>query len=200
MANRVHYEDLVIDLYILENLTKGGGRKKIAKILFMIEETSLRNNMIFARYIMQKYRMGPYSPRIATNLENLTKNGFLNLSNRYQSNNNTNRLLKEIEELFQEYSTVFNSIDSIISEFGDFSGDQLANYIYGLPEIGLKKKNFWTYRNWEYIINPGEIKNPEFIFLLNDAWYDTLDILLNPKKLQSLQHAINDCRVGNFTL
>ncbi|GAG20663.1 unnamed protein product, partial [marine sediment metagenome] len=56
------------------------------------------------------------------------------------------------------------------------------------------------YNEFEAIINPREIYNPKFRFFLDDAWYDTIEILLNPKMLSKLQNAIKDCQVGNFTL
>ena len=200
MARRVHYEDLIIDLYLFNRLDTGGGRKKAAKILFILEEDLYHQKVVGPHYIMKRYPEGPYDKRIETNLENLTKNGYLKHTNRYYQNSVTSKFIKEIDELFQENSIIFTQFDKIIDDFGDESGNNIAEFIYSMPQIGMKRKSFFEYREFEAIIDPRTIHNPKFRFFLDDAWYDTIEILLNPKMLSKLQNAIRDCQVGNFTL
>lgn len=197
---RVNYEDLVLDLYTLKNLNTGGGRKKIAKILFLLEEELLQNNSVGPRYVMQKYPMGPYSDAIRRQLENLSFNGYIKHSNRYWSTSTTIGILYEIEDLFQEFNWLFNTLDDIIENFGDMNGDDIAEYIYSLSSIGFAHKPFDFYKDYEEIINPKKIKEPKQKFLLDDDWYDTLDILLNPKKFLGIKKSLKDCKEGNFTL
>lgn len=201
MVRRVHYEDLILDLYVLHHLDKGGGgRKKIAKLLFILEEDLYHQKVVGPNYIMKRYPEGPYAERVKTNLENLTKNGYLKHTNRYYQNSLTSKFIKEIDDLIQENSIIFTQLDKIIDDFGNESGDKIAEFIYSLPQIGMKRKSFFDYREFEAIIDPRHIYNPKFRFFLDDAWYDTIEILLNPKMFQKLQNAIKDCQVGNFTL
>ena len=96
---------------------------------------------------------------------------------------------------------MFTQLDKIIENFGTESGDKIAEFIYSLPQIGMQRKSFFDYREYyEAIIDPRKIFNPKFRFFLNDAWYDTIEILLNPKMFLKLKTAIKDCQVGNFTL
>ena len=199
MAKRVHYEDLVIDLYLLNHLDTGGGRKKVAKLLFLLEEDLFHQNKVGPHYVMQKYQMGPYNGRIETNLENLTKHGYLKHTNLYYPNSNTSKFIKEVDDLLQENSTIFNKLDDILAEFGNDSGDKIAEYIYSLPQIGMKKQSIYKYKDFEVIIDPRKITNPKFTFYLDDAWYDTIEILLNPRMFLKLQSAVKDCQLGNFT-
>jgi hypothetical protein len=201
MARRVHYEDLIIDLYLFNNLDTGGGRKKAAKILFLLEEDLFNQQIVGPQYIMKRFPEGPYDKRVETNLENLTRNGYLKYTNRYYQNSLTSKFIKEIEDLIQENSIIFTQLDNIIENFGEESGDKIAEYIYSLPQIGMQRKSFFDYREYfEAIIDPRETINPKYRFFLDDAWYDTIEILLNPKMFQKLQNAIKDCQVGNFTL
>ncbi|HEC37519.1 hypothetical protein LCGC14_1642110 [marine sediment metagenome] len=197
---RVNYEDLVLDLYILRNLNTGGGRKKIAKILFLLEEELLQKNSVGPYYVMKKYPMGPYNNAIKRQLENLSFNGYIKHSNRYWSTSTTEGFIYEIEDLFQEFSWLFNTIDDLIENFGEMNGDDIATYIYSLSSIGSAHKPFDFYEDYEEIINPKKIKNPKQQFLLDDDWYDTLDILLNPKKFLAIKKSLKDCKVGNFTI
>ncbi|MFW9881991.1 MAG: hypothetical protein ACFFG0_53690 [Candidatus Thorarchaeota archaeon] len=196
----MHYEDLIIDLYLSNKLNTGGGRKKVAKLLFLVEEDLYHENVIGPHYIMKRYPGGPYNTRIKTDLENLTKNGYLKYTNRYYQNVITSKFIKEIDELIQENSIIFTQLDKIIDDFGDESGDNIAEYIYSLPQIGMKKKSFFEYREFEEIIDPCRIFNPKCTFFLDDVWYDTIEILLNPKMFHHLKKAIRDCQIGNFTL
>lgn len=200
MARRVHYEDLIIDLYLFNRLDTGGGKKKTAKLLYLLEEDLYHQKIIGPHYIMKRYQMGPYDNRIGTNLENLTKNGYLKHTNRYYLNSLTSKFIKEIDELIQENSIIFTQLDKIIEDFGELSGDKITEFIYSLPQIGIKKKSFFEYKEFESIIDPRRINNPKYIFFLDEAWYDTIEILLNPKMLLNLQTAIKDCQLGNFSL
>lgn len=199
MARRVHYEDLILDLYVLHHLDKGGGgRKKVAKLLFLLEQNLYPQRIVGPHYVMKKYPNGPYNGRVETNLENLTKHGYLKHTNRYYSNSITSQFIKEIDDLIQENSVIFTPLDDIIDNFGEYSGDKIAQYIYSLPRIGMKKKSFLDYMEYESIIDPRRIIAPKFKFVLDDIWYDTIEILLNPKLLLKLKAAISDCQVGNF--
>ena len=199
MAARVHYEDLILDLYVLHYLDKGGGgRKKVAKLLFLLEQNLYPQRIVGSHYVMQRYPNGPYNKRIETNLENLTKHGYIKHTNRYYSNSITSQFIKEIDDLFQENSVIFTPLDGIIDNFGEYSGDKIAQYIYSLPRIGMKNQSFFDYREYEPIIDPRRIIAPKFKFVLDDIWYDTIEILLNPRLLLNLKTAIRDCQVGNF--
>lgn len=201
MARRVHYEDLIIDLYLFNRLDTGGGRKKAAKLIFLLEEDLCNQQIVGPHYIMKRFPEGPYDKRVETNLENLTKNGYLKHTNRYYQNSLTSKFIKEIDDLIQENSIIFTQLDNIIENFGEESGDKIAQYIYTLPQIGMKRKSFYDYIEYfEPIIDPREITNPKFRFFLDDAWYDTIEILLNPKMFLKLKNAVKDCQVGNFTL
>ena len=200
MVKHVHYEDLILDLYVLHHLDKGGGRKKVAKLLFLLEQDLYPQRIVGPHYIMKRYPEGPYDKRVETNLENLTKNSYLKHTNRYYQNPLTSKFIKEIDELIQENSIIFTQLDKIIENFGTESGNKIAEYIYSLPQIGMKRKSFFDYGEFEAIIDPRQINNPRFRFFLDDAWYDTIEILLNPKMLLKLKTGIVDCQVGNFTL
>ena len=200
MARRVHYEDLIIDLYLFHHLDTGGGKKKTAKLLYLLEEDLYQQQIVGPHYIMRRYQMGPYDQRVGTNLVNLTKNGYIKCTNRYYANPLTSKFIKEIDELIQENSIIFTQLDKIIENFGEESGDNIAEYIYSLPQIGMKRKSFYKYIEFEPIIDPRRIHNPKYIFFLDEAWYDTIEILLNPKMLLNLQTAIKDCQLGNFSL
>ncbi len=195
---KVNYENLVLDLYILGNLKTGGERKKIAKIFFLLEEELLQNNSVGPLYVMKKYPMGPYSDAIRRQLENLSFNSYIKHSNRYWSTSTTKGILYEIEDLFQEFNWLFNTLDDIIENFGEMNGDDIAKHIYSLSSIGFAKKPFDLYKDYEVIINPKKIKTPRQKFLLDEDWYDTLDILLNSKKFIGIKKSLKDCKEGNF--
>ncbi|MBN1216571.1 MAG: hypothetical protein JXA99_14170 [Candidatus Lokiarchaeota archaeon] len=196
--NRVNYEDLILDLYLLNKLEKGGGRKRVAKFIFLLEEDMLLKKSIGPHYNMIKCQMGPYNQKFQRNLDNLAENTYIKYSNRYYKNETTGVFLKQIDDLIQENSNLFNIFDNIIDEFQGFNGDDLAKYIYDLPHIGIKRQSFYEYEEFESIIDPRNISNPKYKFELDEDWYDTVEILLNPKILQNIQKGIKDCITANF--
>ncbi|MFX1238690.1 MAG: hypothetical protein ACFE8P_13360, partial [Promethearchaeota archaeon] len=60
------------------------------------------------------------------------------------------------------------------------------------------KKKIEDYRMYETIIDPLEIKNPRLSFFLDEDWYDTVEVLLNPQILSGLGKGIEDAKKGRF--
>lgn len=209
MARRLNYEDLITILYVFNKMKNGGGNMKIAKLLYLFEDVLYNKSIIGSNYIFKKYPMGPYDNKIGRNLQNLSINGFLkmkpryfekidNFSNVYFENYYTTKFLKKIDDLIQENSRVFNELDKIMSRFGDLRGEQLKDYLYSLNQTGLKKQKILEYSKFEVILDPKYLTTPAYKFYLDEDWYDTIEIMLNPDILSGLQKGVKDAQLGNF--
>ncbi len=208
MEMRINYEDLILNLYLISRI-KRRGNLFIAKMLYLYEEELFKKNMIGARYKMYKDHYGPYNKTIKDNMEALSKNDFLKMVpiylskydgifNLYKKNKNTLQFLKDIEELIQKYSIFFNLFDKIIDEFGNYSAKQLKDYVYSLENTGIQSKKIKEYNLYDLVLDPLMIKNPR-VFELEEDWYDTVEVLLNPNILSGLKKGINDAQKGLFT-
>ncbi|MFX1238691.1 MAG: hypothetical protein ACFE8P_13365, partial [Promethearchaeota archaeon] len=138
MGKRVNYEDLIIDLYLFNKLEREGANMSTAKYLFLLEKNLYDKKIIGPHYKMIKHKMGPYNLKIATNIKNLSLNGYLDSRaqyydkvskdvNIYSKNQNTVKFLKSIDDLIQEYSPIFNCLDEIIEEFGSLNAEELKD-------------------------------------------------------------------------
>lgn len=209
MNPRIKYENLIIIIYSFNRMKNGGANMKTAKLLYLFEDKLYKKNMIGSHYVMKKYQMGPYNNTIGTNLKNLAKNGYLTIKPRYfekiDENVNvyfenlyTNRFIKKIDDLIQDYSEIFNYLDKIIDEFGNFRADELKKYIYSLDHTGWKNQRIMDYKKFETIMNPNYLRDPLLNFTLEEDWYDTVELLLNPTLLFGYQKGIRDAQLGNF--
>lgn len=209
MEMRINYEDLILNLYLISRI-KGRGNLFVAKMLYLYEEDLFKKNMIGARYKMYKDYYGPYNKTIKDNMEALSENKFLNMVpiylpkydgvfDLYKKNRNTLQFLKDIEELIQEYSIFFNIFDNIIDEFGNYSAQQLKDYVYSLENTGIQSKKINEYNLLDLVLDPLMVKNPTCVFELEEDWYDTVEVLLNPNILSGLKKGINDAQKGLFT-
>jgi len=209
MANRVNYEDLIVDLYIFDKLERESGNMSTAKLIFLLEQDLYNKCMIGPHYIMKRYPMGPYNNKIGINLKNLALNGYIEYRQEYydkagkkvfifSSNQKTSKFIKSIDNLIQEYSAIFNALDNILNKFGCFNAEELKGHIYSLNEVGIDQKKVEEYELHSVIINPKFIRNPVVNFNLEADWYDTVEVLLNPDILLGLQKGIEDARQGNF--
>lgn len=183
---------------------------KIAKLLYLLEDDLYKNKMIGSTYIMKRYQMGPYNRKIADNLDNLAKNGFLktreiyydaidDIANIYYRNYHTDKFLKSIEELIEENSNIFDKLDIIADIYGRMSGEKLKKHIYSLPKTGSKNQRITDYNPQETIINPKKVSNPGIIFQLDEDWYDTIEVLLNPELYYGIQRGVKDAQQGKFS-
>lgn len=191
MAERIDYENLIIDLYLFWRLKRKRGRVTTAKLIYLFEDELFNKNMIGSRYKMFKHDMGPYNLNISKNLVDLSRSGFLSYDSHYFekinkdvetyfSNEKTEQFIKKLDELIQENYKIFNIFDEIIQNFGDLNSDLLIELVYSLNKTGSKKKKIEDYKPKSLILDPLSLPNPNFIFELDENWYDTVEVLLDP--------------------
>ena len=210
MNQYIDYKNLIFILYLFNRLKVGGGRMRTAKLFYLFEEDLFKNRIIGPNYVMKRFQMGPYNPKIATDLRSLGDSRFLSvkevyyekiedLADIYSYNSNTTRFLKSIEDLIQENSEIFEKFDFIIDIYAKKSGEELKDIIYSLSKTGSKNQRIIDYSNRSIILDPNKITNPIKNFELTEDWYDTIEVLLNPNIYYGIQKGIRDAQQGNFT-
>lgn len=210
MAQRIDYENYIFILYLFNRLKVGGGRMRTAKLLYLLEDDLYKNNMIGPTYIMRRFPMGPYNPKIASDLKNLGDNTFLKVepiyfdkiddfADVYSYNRNTTKFLKSIEGLFEENTEIFEKLDILVDIYAKKTGEELKDLIYSLKNTGRKQVSIYEYQEQTVILNPKTLSNPKMHFYLDEDWYDTVEVLLNPDLYYGLQQGIIDAQKGRFT-
>ena len=210
MSQKIDYENLIFILYLFNRLKVEGGRMRTAKLLYLLEDDLYKSRMIGPTYIMRRYQMGPYNPEIATDLRSLADNGFLKVKETYfekildmvdiySINSNTRKFLKSIEDLILENSEIFDKLDIIVDIYSRKTGEELKDYIYSLNRTGWKQKSIYNYPEREVILDPRRVETPRKIFHLDEDWYDTVEVFLNPDIYYGIQKGIKDAQLGNFT-
>ncbi len=210
MVYRIDYENLIFDLYLIERI-KIRGNMFVAKMFYLFEEELIKKNIIGSRYKMFKNHYGPYNEKIRFHMEALFRNNFLEINrmyikkygatyNLYKKKNQTKKFLKEIEELIQENSIVFNYFDDIINEFGSYSGQGLQDYVYSLEKTGFRQIKMDKYAMKELVLDPLILRQPKYKFELDEDWYDTIEVLLDPKLRNQLGKAIKEVQEGKYVI
>ena len=205
---RINYEDLILDLYLINKIKVRRGNLFIAKILYLFEDSLYNKNLLGPRYKMYKDNYGPYNEEIKNNLQVLYRNGFIDIISLiyrrygttfevYTSNENTENFFNDIDDLISENSIIFNYFDDIIDRFGSYTGRGLMKYVYSLEKTGIKQQRIADYRYQEIILDPECIEKPTLKFELDEDWYDTIEILLDPQIKKNLEEAIRDVQQGN---
>lgn len=209
MERRVAYENLIIDLYIFDKLKRPSANMSTAKLIYLFEDELYKQEMIGAHYKMIRMKWGPYNNSIGTHLKNLAANGFLDSKENYYEkadkdvliyfkNRNTQDLLKNIYELIENYSVIFNCLDDIISEYGDLNAEELKEHVYSIEKTGQKNQRIIDYPMYKTILNPDSLRRPKFNFWLGEVWYDTIEILINPDLHAELEDGIKNAQSSNF--
>ena len=209
MGRRVAYENLIIDLYIFDKLKRPSANMSTAKLIYLFEDELYNQEMIGAYYRMIRMKWGPYNNSIGTHLKNLAINGFLDSKENYYDkadkdvliyfkNNNTRDLLKNICELIENNSVIFDTLGDIIREYGDLNAEELKEYVYSLEYTGQKNQRIIDYPMYKTILNPNSLRRSKFNFWLDEEWYDTVEILLNPDIHAELEAGIKNAQSSNF--
>jgi len=207
MSKRINYEDLILHLYLVDKIEQRRGNLFVAKIIYLFEEDLFKKRMIGPSYLMYKDNYGPYNAAIKEDLIALGNNNYLEISplyfppydvvfDLYKKNNNTSQFLKDIDDLIQEHSAIFTPFDAIINEFGSYSAKNLKNYVYSLKSTGLRNIKIQDYNYKDIILNPHLVKNPVKKFSLDEDWYDTIEILLDPRMQKQLKKSLSDLHEG----
>jgi hypothetical protein len=200
-------EDLIVDVYLFKKI-EYRGNMYVAKLLYLIEEELYKNDLIGPSYKMYKFPFGPYNTEIPKDLISISKLNLLGLEkikdNKYGSEDKefnvyypigeTNKFLKEIDELISEHSYLFDIIDIYTSRFKNINGEEIRDFIYGLENTGPLNQKMEQYTNNYVLINPYDVRRPEKIFKIDEDWEDTIDIILNPKLQKQLEDALDDVR------
>jgi len=206
MLKRINYEDLILHLYLVDNIERRGNLF-VAKMFYLFEEALYNKNMMGPTYLMIKDYYGPYNSEIKRDLMALGNNKYLDISpyyialhdsifDLYKKNKATTQFIKDIDDLIQENSEIFTIFDNLINEFGSYTARRLKRYVYSLEATGLKNIKIEDYNNSDIILDPHLVKDPVRKFYLDEDWYDTIEILLDPEIQKQLKKSFSDLKHG----
>ncbi len=207
MAKRIPYENLILNLYLIDRI-RARGNMFVVKMFYLYEDILFQKEMIGPLYKMHRDNYGPFNKEVCQDLKALAKNGFLRQDliyydeydafyNLYSANKVTRLFLNDIQELLDENRIILDYFDNLVAHFIDYNGKALKKHVYSLKKTGMKQKRMRDYKMKEIIIDPLETRSPALKFELDDDWYDTIEILLDPELRAEFQNAINDVRTGN---
>jgi hypothetical protein len=205
----INYENLIMVLYIFDKIGRKSGKLSTAKLLFLAEEDFYRRKIIGPKYKFRKYPMGPYDKLIGTHIEQLGSNDCLGSYKHYYhktkrdeiiyySNEKTTKIIKALDDLIQENSEIFNIIDSIIDRYKNLNSEELMELVYSLDKVGINNKPVNRYRNFGLILDPQRVNNPKKVFKLDEEWYDTIEILLNPDLNSLIEKGLRNLKYCEF--
>jgi len=183
--------DRLLLLYLVARTREKGynilGQIKLQKLLYKAQERMYLSKCKGLNYNFVRWKFGPFSQEIYSDVEDLKETGFLDRRVAVNASAKGLRLLKTLGLVFDEETTEL--IDKVINEFGPYTGRQIKAVMYSFPKVG-EKKTIKEAKMGEVLLTKLNEKNAKKRLLLKEQTLDTLRFLFDPLTHKAIEEGL----------
>lgn len=185
--------DRILLLYLIARTRRKGygisGKTKLQKILFKAEEQMFLSKYKGLNYNFIRWDYGPFSPEILFDIKDLKETGLVKVTDTIDVSETGLELLNALTDVLNKNRKFKEIIDKVINEFGPLKGHQIKGVMYSYPKIGERKIIAET-KKGEVILPKLEKTEAEDQFWMDEKWFETLRILLDPRLHKSIREGL----------
>jgi len=192
--------DRVLLLYLIKKAEEKGriwGITKLMKLAFFAEREMVKNKVKGFNYNFYRWHLGPFTPEIYEDLEYLIENELVTEQDGIETTNQGEEILRELEDLLKENKDVLEYIEKLMGKYASKGTGELMKSAYEteveIKPFKIKAKVRDVPIGYDLVTKLGETEARE-AFEINDAWLETLDILLDKRAYESLKEAMESAR------
>lgn len=205
--SRVTEKEIVVDnlllAYLIERAHKRSrrylGMTKLQKLIFMVEKIFNERKIKAFNYDFFAWDYGPLSREIYLDLRKLIENDIVSQNENITLSRRGKKLLEDLKEIFQRNREIMECIDSIVEKFADFNTDSLVQYVHDM-EVTVKGQDepvrIGNLDKGTSIMSRISGENAEKSFEIEEAWLETLEILMDKKFCEAIEESEIDAVEG----
>jgi uncharacterized phage-associated protein len=194
MAERTPEEailDRLLLLYVVARNRERGhnilGQIKLQKLLYKTQERMYLSGCKGLNYNFIRWKFGPFSQEIYSDVRDLKVTGFLNPQDAASASMKGQHLLKKLGVIFDRETVQL--IDGVINEFGAYSGRQIKSVTYSFPKVG-EKKTIEEAELGDLLLTKLNEKKAKKCIRLDERVFDTLRFLFDPSAHKAIQEGL----------
>ncbi len=192
--------DKVLLLYLIKKAEEKGriwGITKLMKLVFFAEREMVKDKVKGFNYNFYRWHLGPFTPEVYEDLEYLIENELVAEQEGIGVTNQGGEVLMELEDLLKENKGVLEYIENLMGKYACEGTDELMKSAYEseveLMPFKIKAKVRDVPIGYDLLTKLGETEARD-AFEIDDAWLETLDIILDKQAYGSLKEAMESAR------
>jgi len=204
---RVTEKEVLVDnlllLYLIKRVHDKSGRylgmTKLQKLVFIAEKDLNQKRTKAFNYDFFAWNYGPLSKEIYLDHEKLVENDLVGKTENITLSKRGKDLFKDLEEIFVKNREILEDIDKVVEKFADFNTNSLVRYVHDL-EIEVERceepVKIGSLNKGADIISKIDEEGAEKTFEIDDAWIETLEILMDKEFCKTIKESEMDAIGG----
>lgn len=184
--------DRLLLLYLVTRTRQKGynilGPIKLQKLLYKIEERMWRKNYKGLSYTFIRWKHGPFSQEIYSDVRDLKDTGLLNKVDAVSSSSKGQHLIEKLEPLF-DYEAK-DIIEKVINEFGSLKSKQIKAIMYSYPKVG-ERRTIGEIKDGDLLLTKMKASDARKSFWLDERLMETLCVLFSPSATKAIQDGLD---------
>jgi uncharacterized phage-associated protein len=192
--------DKVLLLYLIKKAEEKGriwGITKLMKLAFFAEREMVKDKVKGFNYNFYRWHLGPFTPEVYEDLEYMIENELVAEQEGIGVTNQGAEILMEVEGLLKENKGVLEYIENLMGKYASEGTGELMKSAYEteveIMPFKIKAKVRDVPIGYDLVTKLGETEARD-VFEINDAWLETLDILLDKQAYESLKDGMESAK------
>lgn len=172
---------------------------KLQKLAFLSQKKLLNRKLKALSYNFFRWHEGPFSAEVNNDLTALRGRGLVCRSWPIKLTKEGNELLEGCKALLETNKGFLEVVDDVISNFANFTPDQIKDYVYEMKLFVPRLREVMTVAevpSGTLILFKPSDKRSKAKFLLDESWCATLELILDQEAIESLRQSYEDAKEG----
>jgi uncharacterized protein YwgA len=183
--------DRLLLLYLVTRTRQKGynilGQIKLQKMVYKTQEKMYLSKCKALNYNFVRWRSGPFSQEIYSDVRDLKTTGYLNPLDAASATEKGSKLLETFGSILDEETR--NIIDKVINEFGPYTGRQIKQVMYFYPKVG-ERKTIGEAKMGEVLLTRLSSQEARKCISMSEEKLETLRFLFDPKSKRAIQEGL----------
>jgi len=172
---------------------------KLQKLVYLAQKKLIEKKFKVFSYNFFRWDKGPFSADVNNDLNSLTSRGLIKKRWPIRLTKEGTELLDSCSELVEENEAFIRIIDEVISDFAEYTPEEIKEYVYEMSVFVPRLREVMTIaeipRGTLILFKPSD-KRSKAKFVIDRCWCATLELAMDQEAVESLRQSYNDAVEG----